>query len=110
MRASAGGTSDESGCGGSSFRMAVIVSEVLGIPVDQLDVTWANTDRDAWTFVTDASRSCHCDGKAVYNAAKDCVRQLVALGARQLGASESQLEVRGGDGRLAVSLDLRHQR
>ena len=76
--------------------MAVIVSEVLGIAVDQLDVTWANTDRDAWTFVTDASRSCHCDGKAVYNAAKDCVRQLVALGARQLGASESQLEVRDG--------------
>jgi putative selenate reductase molybdopterin-binding subunit len=76
--------------------MAVIVSEVLGVPVDQLDVTWANTDRDAWVFVTDASRSCHCDGKAVYNAARDCARQLLALGARQLGASEAQLEVRGG--------------
>ena len=50
--------------------MAVIVSEVLGVPVDEMRVTWANTDRDAWTFVTDASRSCHCDGKAAYNAAQ----------------------------------------
>ena len=76
--------------------MAVIVSELLGVPVDELNVTWANTDRDAWSFVTDASRSCHCDGKATYNAAQDCVRQLLALGARHLGATEAQLEVRAG--------------
>ncbi|HTG83273.1 MAG TPA: molybdopterin-dependent oxidoreductase, partial [Gemmatimonadales bacterium] len=76
--------------------IAVIVSQVLGVPVDQMNVTWANTDRDPWTFVTDASRSCHCDGKAAYNAAKDCVRQLLSLGARHLGTSEAQLEVRNG--------------
>ena len=76
--------------------MAVIVSEVLGVPVDDMDVTWANTDRDAWTYVTDASRSCHCDGKAAYNAAKDCERQLLALGAKHLGTTEAQLEVRAG--------------
>jgi len=76
--------------------MAIVVAEVLGVPVEELDVTWANTDRDAWVFVTDASRSCHCDGKAVYNAAKDCARQLVTLASRQLGTAEEQLEVRGG--------------
>jgi len=76
--------------------IAIIVSEVLGVPVDDMDVTWANTDRDAWTYVTDASRSCHCDGKAAYNAAKDCVRQLLALGAQHLGAAEGELEVRAG--------------
>jgi CO/xanthine dehydrogenase Mo-binding subunit len=37
--------------------MAIIVSEVLGVPIDDMDVTWANTDRDAWVYVTDASRS-----------------------------------------------------
>ena len=46
--------------------------------------------------MTDASRSCHCDGKAVYNAAKDCARQLVALAAGQLGTAAAQLEVRDG--------------
>ena len=76
--------------------MAIIVSEVLGVPVDEMSVTWANTDRDAWTYVTDASRSCHCDGKAAYNAAQDCVRQLLALGAQHLGADEDRLEVRAG--------------
>ena len=76
--------------------MAIIVSEVLGMPVEQLSVTWANTDRDAWSYTTDSSRTCHCDGKGLYNAAKDCVRQLVALGATQLGVPEAQLEVRDG--------------
>jgi xanthine dehydrogenase molybdenum-binding subunit len=59
-------------------------------------VTWANTDRDAWAFTTDSSRACHCDGKAAYNAAQDCVRQLLTLGARQLSVTEDQLEVRAG--------------
>jgi CO/xanthine dehydrogenase Mo-binding subunit/aerobic-type carbon monoxide dehydrogenase small subunit (CoxS/CutS family) len=76
--------------------MAVVVSEVLGVPVDEMRVTWAYTDRDAWTFTTDSSRSVPCDGKAAYNAAKDCQRQLLALGAKHLGTPEAQLEVRGG--------------
>jgi putative selenate reductase molybdopterin-binding subunit len=76
--------------------MAIIVSEILGVPVDDMDVTWANTDRDAWTYVTDASRSCHCDGKAVYNAARDCERQLLALAAQHLGTGKDQVEVRAG--------------
>jgi xanthine dehydrogenase molybdenum-binding subunit len=84
--------------------IAAIVSQVLGVPVDEMRVTWGNTDRDAWTFVTDASRSVPCDGKAAYNAARDCVRQLLALGAQHLGATEDQLEVRAGMvGRLGES-------
>jgi len=76
--------------------MAVIVSEVLGVPVADMEVTWANTDRDPWTYVTDASRSSHCDGKAAFNAAKDCARQLLALGARHLNTTADKLEVRSG--------------
>jgi CO/xanthine dehydrogenase Mo-binding subunit/aerobic-type carbon monoxide dehydrogenase small subunit (CoxS/CutS family) len=76
--------------------LALIVSEVLGVPVADMDVTWANTDRDAWTYVTDASRSCHCDGKAAFNAAKDCERQLLVLGAKHLNTTAEKLEVRSG--------------
>jgi xanthine dehydrogenase molybdenum-binding subunit len=76
--------------------IAVIVSQVLGVPVEDMRVTWANTDRDAYAYTTDASRSVPCEGKAAYNAAKDCERQLLALAARQLGAKESDLEVRAG--------------
>jgi xanthine dehydrogenase molybdenum-binding subunit len=76
--------------------MAIIVSEVLGVPPEDQRVTWANTDRDAWTYVTDASRSIACDGKAVHNAAKDCARQLLELGAKHLKARAEDLEVRAG--------------
>jgi xanthine dehydrogenase molybdenum-binding subunit len=76
--------------------IAVVVSQVLGLPVEELRVTWANTDRDAYAFTTDSSRSVPCEGKAAYNAAKDCERQLLALAAKQLGAAEADLEVRAG--------------
>jgi xanthine dehydrogenase molybdenum-binding subunit len=76
--------------------MAVVVSEILKVPVEELRVTWANTDRDPWTFATDASRSIPCDGKAAYNAARDCERQLLALGAKHLGLKETEIEVRAG--------------
>jgi xanthine dehydrogenase molybdenum-binding subunit len=84
--------------------IAVAVSEVLGVPLEDMHVTWANTDRDAFAFTTDTSRSVHCEGKAAYNAAKDCARQLIALAAQHLGANEPDLEIRGGVvGRRGVS-------
>lgn len=76
--------------------IAVAVSEVLGVPVEGMHVTWANTDRDAYAFTTDSSRSVPCEGKAAYNAAKDCERQLLALAATQLGAQPADLEVSAG--------------
>ncbi len=56
--------------------IAVIVANVLGVPVSQLDVSWGDTDSSAWDFVSDASRAVHCHGKAMYNAALDLKRQL----------------------------------
>jgi xanthine dehydrogenase molybdenum-binding subunit len=76
--------------------IAIVVEEVLGVPIEDQYVTWANTDRDAWTFCTDASRSCHCDGKAAFNAAQDCVRQLLALGEQHFSIAADQLEVKDG--------------
>jgi xanthine dehydrogenase molybdenum-binding subunit len=56
--------------------IAVIVANVLGVPVEDLDCTWGDTDACAWDFVSDASRAVHCHGKAMYNAAIDLKRQL----------------------------------
>jgi CO/xanthine dehydrogenase Mo-binding subunit/aerobic-type carbon monoxide dehydrogenase small subunit (CoxS/CutS family) len=58
--------------------IAVIVANVLGVPVEQLDVYWGDTETCAWDFVSDASRSIHCHGKAMHNAAIDLRRQLDA--------------------------------
>ena len=56
--------------------IAVIVAKVLNVPVSELDVSWGDTETSAWDFVSDASRSVHCHGKAMYNAALDLKRQL----------------------------------
>ncbi|HZQ92460.1 MAG TPA: molybdopterin cofactor-binding domain-containing protein [Terriglobales bacterium] len=64
--------------------IAVIVANVLGVPVEQLDVSWGDTDTSAWDFVSDASRAIHCHGKAMYNAALDLKRQLDAQKRGQL--------------------------
>jgi xanthine dehydrogenase molybdenum-binding subunit len=51
--------------------IALIVAEALGVPVEELDVTWADSSDTAWDYVSDASRAVHCHGKAMYNAALD---------------------------------------
>lgn len=56
--------------------IALVVAETLGVPVGELDVTWGDTSRSAWDFVTDASRALHCHGKAMVNAALDLKRQM----------------------------------
>ncbi|MEW6127566.1 MAG: molybdopterin-dependent oxidoreductase [Acidobacteriota bacterium] len=56
--------------------IALIVAEALRVPVSELVVTWGDSATTAWDFVTDASRSLHCCGKAFYNAAQDLLKQL----------------------------------
>jgi len=58
--------------------IAVIVANVLGVPVEQLNVYWGDTETCAWDFVSDASRAIHCHGKAMHNAAIDLRGQLHA--------------------------------
>jgi xanthine dehydrogenase molybdenum-binding subunit len=76
--------------------VALIAAEVLGMPVGAIRVAWGDTEDVAWDFVTDASRSVHCTGKAVYNAARDLVAQLKALAADVLEAEPASLQVRAG--------------
>ena len=59
--------------------IAIIVANVLGAPVDQLECTWGDSETCTWDFVSDASRAVHCHGKAMYNAALDLKDQIEAL-------------------------------
>jgi CO/xanthine dehydrogenase Mo-binding subunit/aerobic-type carbon monoxide dehydrogenase small subunit (CoxS/CutS family) len=76
--------------------VALIAAEVLGMPVSAIEVTWGDTEDVAWDFVTDASRSVHCTGKAVYNAARDLAAQLKGLAAKILGVDALSLKVSEG--------------
>ncbi|QXL84163.1 molybdopterin-dependent oxidoreductase [Comamonas sp. NLF-1-9] len=76
--------------------IAAIVAQALDIPREQLDVSWGDSHRDAWVFVTDASRSCYCDGKAGYNAAQDLIRQLKLQVASEHQVQPEVLQVHEG--------------
>jgi CO/xanthine dehydrogenase Mo-binding subunit/aerobic-type carbon monoxide dehydrogenase small subunit (CoxS/CutS family) len=76
--------------------IAVMVAQVLGLPVEAIDTRWGDTERVAWDFVTDASRSVHCTGKAAYNAALDLAGQLKALAAPILGEPAARLTLAAG--------------
>lgn len=68
--------------------IALIVAEALRVPVSQLVVTWGDSATTAWDFVTDASRSLHCAGKAFYNAAQDLLHQLARIDNPNRGAGD----------------------
>lgn len=89
--------------------IAAIVAQALDTPVEQLDVSWGDTDDAAWVFVTDASRSCYCDGKAVYNAAQDLIHQMTKQVAATHKVPADQLRVHDGgiDGPGGLHLDFR---
>jgi CO/xanthine dehydrogenase Mo-binding subunit len=50
--------------------VAPIAVQVLGMPVEAMEVSSRDTEDVAWDFVTEASRSVQCTGKAAYNAAR----------------------------------------
>jgi putative selenate reductase molybdopterin-binding subunit len=72
--------------------IALIVAEALHVPVTELNVTWGDSANTAWDFVSDASRSLHCCGKAFWNAAQDLLNQLYQIAAPMLGTTVDNLE------------------
>jgi CO/xanthine dehydrogenase Mo-binding subunit/aerobic-type carbon monoxide dehydrogenase small subunit (CoxS/CutS family) len=89
--------------------IAAIVAQVLDTPIEKLDVSWGDTDDNAWVFVTDASRSCYCDGKAVYNAAQDLIHQMMEQVATTHNVPGDQLRIHNGgiEGPGGLRLDFR---
>lgn len=62
--------------GGTRAAQAMIAAEVLGVDVNDVRPTIADTDSIGHTDVTGGSRTCFATGWAVYEAAQDCIRQL----------------------------------
>ena len=69
--------------GGTRAAQAMIAAEVLGVDINDVRPTIADTDSIGHTDVTAGSRTCFATGWAVYEAAQDCVRQLKERAARQ---------------------------
>ncbi len=82
--------------GGSRASMAMITAEVLGLPMTDVRPLTADTDSIGHTDVSAGSRVTFATGMAVYEAAKDAVRQLIERAAKVWEKKPDEVEFRGG--------------
>lgn len=76
--------------------LAQIAAEVLGVPVELVDVVVGDTGRMDWGVGTFASRSASVAGSAVYKAALEVRRKALELAASVLEANVDDIVVEGG--------------
>lgn len=88
------GTADIGGSQKST--MAMIAAEELGIPLENVSVTSADTDVTLDTGATGGSRQTITAGTAIKLAAADAKRQLFEIAAKELKAGQESLEIREG--------------
>ncbi len=82
--------------GGQKGTMAMIVAEELGIPLDQVSVTSADTDVTTDTGGTTGSRQTMTGGSGAKLAAADAKKQLLEIAAMELKTDIGKLEIRNG--------------
>jgi CO/xanthine dehydrogenase Mo-binding subunit len=75
---------------------AQVLAEDLGVELADINVVSADTLSTPFDFGAQGSRTAFAVGNACRAAVADLKRQVIALGARQLGVAESALELRGG--------------
>jgi CO/xanthine dehydrogenase Mo-binding subunit len=88
--------------GGTRVAQALMVSEELGIPVERVRPSVADTDTAGHTDVTGGSRVCYATGNAVIQAARDVRSQLRARAAKIWNVDVEQV---GWDAGRAIPLN-----
>jgi CO/xanthine dehydrogenase Mo-binding subunit len=82
--------------GGSRAAMAMIAAEVLGLDAGEVRPVVADTDSSGHTDVTGGSRITLATGLAVYDAARDAMRQLRERAARLWEKRPEEIEFKDG--------------
>ena len=77
--------------GGTRVAQAQMVAEELGIPVERVRPSAADTDSAGFTDVTGGSRVCYATGNAVIQAARDVRDQLRARAAKMWNVDVAQV-------------------
>ena len=82
--------------GGTRVAQALMVSEELGIPVERVRPTVADTDSIGYSDLTGGSRVCYATGMAVIEAARDAKAQLKARAAKIWGTDAEHVNWEDG--------------
>lgn len=88
------GTSDIGG--GQKGQLAIIVAEELGVPLETVFVTNADTDVTTDTGGSSGSRQTMTGGTGAMLAAVDAKKQILAIAAAELKTEKEKLEIRNG--------------
>jgi xanthine dehydrogenase molybdenum-binding subunit len=81
---------------GSETVVAQIVAEVLGIPIDDINVINNDTDVCPWDVGAHASRTTFVAGNSALGAAREIRRQILEAAGLALDEDPSGLDIRGG--------------
>ena len=81
---------------GAKTTMAIIASEALGIPLDQIQITNGDTDVTPYSVGESGSRTTAFTGTAVIAAAEDVRKQVFNVAAPQLKMKPEELDLRDG--------------
>jgi xanthine dehydrogenase molybdenum-binding subunit len=81
---------------GAKSTMAIIASEALGIPLDQIQLASGDTDVTPYSIGESSSRTTSFTGTAVIAAAEDVRKQIFIIAAPELKAKPEELELKDG--------------
>ena len=81
---------------GAKSTMAIIASEALGIPLNQIQLTNGDTDATPYSIGESSSRTTAFTGPAVVAAAEDVRKQIFTLAAAELKVKPEELDLRDG--------------
>ncbi len=82
---------------GAKTVMAMVVSEELGVPLDRIQVEWADTGTTQFATPSGGSKTVPTEAPATRAAALDVKQQLIALAAAQLKVRADDLVLKNGE-------------
>ena len=88
---------------GTKTIMAMVVSEELGVPLDWIQVEWADTGTTQYATASGGSKTVPTESPATRAAALDVRQQLLAMAAAQLKVGADDLVLK--DGEIASTTD-----
>ena len=82
---------------GTKTVMAMVVAEELGVPLDRIQVEWADTGTTQFATPSGGSKTVPTESPAARAAALDVKQQLLALAAEQLKVPAQELSLKNGE-------------